>query len=63
MPSLVTRSAGAGPKQTAMWLDGVPGMVTGLDALLKVGDRLVIDGLLWRVVEISDRWIWEREAS
>jgi len=29
----------------------------------KVGERHLIDGLLYRLVEISDRWVWEREAS
>ena len=61
MPTLGTRTAGTGPKQTAMWLDGTACMVTGLDAWPAVGDRLLISGLLYRVVEISDRWVWERE--
>ena len=63
MPSLDIRTAGTGPKRTAMWLDGEPCMVTGLDRWPKVGDRFVIDGLLYRLVEISDRWIWERVPS
>jgi hypothetical protein len=46
-----------------MWLDGTPCMVTGLDTWPAVGDRLVIDGELWRVVEVSDRWMLEREPS
>ena len=37
--------------------------VTGLDAWPKVGDRLEIDGELWRVVEVSDRWVLEREPN
>jgi len=63
MPALDTRSIGNGPKSSAMWLDGEPCMVKGLDAWPKVGDRLVIDGLLYRLVEISDRWVCEREPS
>ena len=35
----------------------------GLSSLKRVGDRLEIDRVLYRLVEISDRWIWEREAS
>ena len=63
MPSLAIRTVGAGPKRTAMWLDGVPCMVTGLERWPRVGDRLEIDGELWRVVEVSDRWVCEREPS
>ena len=37
---------GTGPKRTAMWLDGEPGMVVGFHGWPKVGNRLVIDG--WR---------------
>lgn len=51
------------PKRTAMWLDGVPCVVEGLDEWPKVGDRLVIDGELWRVVAVSDRWVCEREPG
>jgi hypothetical protein len=34
----------------------------------KVGDgpkrsSMWLDGVLYRLVEISDRWVWEREAS
>ena len=63
MTALDIRSAGNGPNRTSMWLDGKPCMVTGLDEWPKVGDRLEIDGVKWRVVEISDRWVWEREPS
>ena len=35
--------------------------ITGLERWPKVGDRLVIEGELWRVVEVSDRWVCERE--
>ena len=63
MPDLDIRSAGNDPKQSAMWLDGVPCMVEGFHEWPKVGDRLVIDGLLWRVVEVNDRWVCEREPS
>ncbi len=63
MPDLGVRTAGDGPKHTAMWLDGTPCMVTGLDAWPKVGDRPEIDGELCRVVEVSDRFKLEREPS
>jgi len=63
MPSLDTRTVGNGPKRSAMWLDGVPCIVEGFHEWLKVGERVVIDGLLYRLVEISDRWVWEREPS
>ena len=63
MPSLYTRTAGNGPKRSAMWLDGVPCMVTGLDEWPRVGDRYEIDGELYRLVEISDRWVCEWEPS
>ena len=32
-------------------------------AKLKVGDLLEIDGELWRVDELSERWVCERELS
>jgi hypothetical protein len=51
MPELDPHTVGDGPKQTAMWLDGTPCMVTGLDAWPKVGECLEIDGVLWRVVD------------
>ena len=46
-----------------MWLDGEPCIVKGFTDWPKVGDRYVIDGVLYRLVEISDRWVWEREAN
>ena len=63
MPALDIRSAGNGPKQPAMWLDGVPCMVTDLHEWPKVGDRLEIDGVLWRVVDARRSYICEREPS
>jgi hypothetical protein len=63
MPDLDTRRVGNGPKQPAMWLDGVPCLGKGFHEWPKVGDRYVIDGVLYRLVEISDKWIWERQAS
>jgi hypothetical protein len=48
---------------SAMWLDGVPCIAQGFHEWPKVGERHVIDGVLCRLVEISDRWIWERELS
>jgi hypothetical protein len=63
MPSLDIRRAGNGPKKSAMWLDGVPCMVTGFHEWPKVGERHLIDGVLYRLVEISNRWVWDREPS
>ena len=48
---------GDGPKRAAMWLDGVPCMVVGFHEWPKVGERHLIDGELWRVVEVSDRFV------
>jgi hypothetical protein len=63
MPGLDTRRVGDGPKRSSMWLDGVPCMVTGLNAWPKVGDRLVIDGELWRVVDARRSYICERSLG
>jgi hypothetical protein len=63
MLSLNIRHVGDGPRCYAVWIDCWPGFLDGLDGLPHIGDRLVIDGLLYRLVEISDRWIWEREPS
>jgi hypothetical protein len=46
-----------------MWLDGMPCMLTGLDEYPRVGDRYELFGEFWRVVEIYDRIICEREPS
>ena len=40
MPHFDTRFVGNGPKQTAMWLDGTPCIVKGLDRWPKVGECL-----------------------
>ena len=40
-----------------------PLVLTSLDQYPKVGDRHLIDGVLYRLVEISDRWVWEGETS
>ena len=63
MPSLNIRNVGDGPMRGAMWHDGVPCIAQGFHEWPKVGERHVIDGVLCRLVEISDRWIWERELS
>ncbi len=63
MPDLTIPRVGNGPKKSAMWLDGVPCIVKGFHEWPKVGERHLIDGLLYRLVEISDRWLWKREAS
>ena len=55
---------GDGPRQMPVWLRREdPLMLTGLDEWPKIGDRYEIDGELWRVVEVSDRWVCEREPS
>jgi len=56
MPNLDTRTAGNGAQQSAMWLDGVPCMVKGFHEWPKVGEKHLIDGVLYRLVEISDQW-------
>jgi len=63
MPDLDTRTVGNGPKSSAMWLDGVPSIVKGFTEWPKVGERHVIDGVLYRLVEISNKWIREKEAT
>ena len=64
MPSpLNIRKVGDGPRCYAVWLDHWPVFLDGLDGLPQVGDRFEIDGELWRVVEIYDRIICEREPS
>jgi hypothetical protein len=62
-PDLDIRKVGDGPKRTAVWLDGVPIILAGLEEWPNVGDRFVIDGELWRVVEVSDRVVLTREPS
>ena len=55
---------GDGPRQMPVWLRREePLMLTGLDEWPKVGEVIVIYGESWRLVEISDRWVCEREAS
>ena len=56
-PDLDTRTVGTGPKWSAMWLDGVPCIVKGFTEWPKVGERHLIDGILYRLVEKSDRWV------
>jgi len=60
MPHLDTRSAGTGPKRAAARLDCVPRMVVGFHEWPKVGERHVIDGVPYSLVEISDRWVLEK---
>ena len=46
---------GDGPRQIPVWLRREePLMLTGLEEYPKVGDRYEIDGVLYRLVEISD---------
>ena len=63
MPSLNIRKVGDGPRCYAVWLDTWPVFLDGLDGLPHIGDRFEIDGELWRVVEISNRIVCEREPS
>ncbi len=63
MPDLDIRTIGTGPKHTAMWLDGSPCIVTGLDEIPKVGDRYELFGELWRVAEVRDRVVLRRVPS
>ena len=44
MPSLAIRTVGAGPKRTAMWLDGVPCIFADLTEWPKVGGKYVSGG-------------------
>jgi hypothetical protein len=46
-----------------MWLDGVPYIVKGFTQWPKVGEKHLIDGVLYRLVEKSDRWVWVRVPS
>ena len=63
IPSLDIRTVGDGPKRTTAWLDGVTRIVEGFHEWPKVGESHLIDGLLYRLVEISDRWVWVREPQ
>ncbi len=63
MTALNIRKVGDGPRRYAVWLDHWPVFLDGLDRLPHVGDRFEVDGELWRVFEISDRIIYERESS
>ncbi len=46
-----------------MRLDGVPCIVKGFTKWPKVGDRHLINGVLYRLVEIGGRGVWEREPN
>ena len=63
MPSLNIRRVGDGPRCYAVWLAHWPVFLDGLDGLPHVGDRFETYGELWRVVEIYDRIICDREPS
>jgi hypothetical protein len=63
MPKLNIRKVGDGSRCYAVWLDHWPVFLDGLEGLPHVGDRFEIRGELWRVVEIYDRIICEREPS
>jgi hypothetical protein len=63
MPSLNIRKVGERPRRFAVRLLRRPVFLDGLDGLPHIGDRFEIDGQLWRVVEIYDRIICEREPS
>ena len=51
------RRVGNGPNRGAMWPEGVPCIVGGFHEWPKVGDTVVIVGVLKRLVEISDLWV------
>ena len=51
---------GDGEKKIPLWLDDAPVMAVGLEAWPHAGDRYVIAGELWRVVEITDKGTGER---
>ena len=48
---------GDGPWTVVLWRERQPAILSGLDRYPVVGDRLEVDGELWRVVEISDRFL------
>ena len=54
---------GDGPWTVVLWRDRRPAILSGLDRYPVVGDRFEVGGELWRVVEIYDRIICEREPS
>lgn len=54
---------GDGEKKIPLWLDDVPVLAVGLEEWPHVGDRFVILGQLWRVAEITDKVVCEREPS
>ncbi len=43
--------------------DQQPAILTGLDRYPVVGDRLEVNGELWRVVDARQSYICEREPS
>lgn len=46
-----------------LWRDQQPAIISGLDRYPEVGDRFVLDGELWRVVDASQSYNCEREPS
>jgi hypothetical protein len=63
LPDVDIRTVGNGLKKSAMWLDGVPCIVKGFHEWPKVGEKHLIDGEFWRVIEISGRFVLAREPS
>ena len=63
MPSLNIRRVGDGPRCYAVWLDGWPVFLDGLEGLPHIGDRFVIDGGLWRVVDATGSYLCDREPA
>ncbi len=63
MSSLNIRKVGDGPKRGSMWLDSVRCITEGFHEWPKVGDTVVIHGVLYRLVDISNRWVWEPKPS
>ena len=67
LPTVITPyreyRVGDGEKKIPLWLDDVPVMAVGLDRWPCVGDRYVVAGELWRVVEITEKILCEREPN
>jgi hypothetical protein len=54
---------GDGPWTVVLWRDRQPAIISGLDRYPIVGDRFVVNGELWRVVDARESYICEREQS
>ena len=52
---------GKGDRAVVLWCEGRPVIVRGLEEYPAVGDQYEAKNELWRVVEISDRYLYEPE--